>query len=153
MQQSLGPVEFLVVVFEGNQFKGEIIPALTDLTDTGMIRIIDLAIVSKDAAGNILLFEAGELTGEVADALVKLEGEHDALLSEEDLLAVAEDLPDNSTAAAMLFENVWAARLAAAVRGADGQVLMNMRVPHDVVEAVRQSLIAASKLAQAQIVA
>ena len=96
MQQTLGPVEYLVVVFEGNQFKGEIIPALNDLRDKGLLRIIDLAIVAKDQEGNVLLLEASELTGEVAEALVKLEGEHDDLLSEADLLLVAEDLPNLS---------------------------------------------------------
>ena len=146
MQQTLGPVEYLVVVFEGNQFKGEIIPALSDLRDKGLLRIIDLAIVAKDQEGNVLLLEASELTGEVAEALVKLEGEHDDLLSEADLLLVAEDLPNNCTAAAMLFENVWAARFAEAVRNANGQVVMNVRIPHDVIEAARHSLIEASKL-------
>ena len=146
MQQTLGPVEYLVVVFEGNQFKGEIIPALNDLRDKGLLRIIDLAIVAKDQEGNVLLLEASELTGEVAEALVKLEGEHDDLLSEADLLLVAEDLPNNCTAAAMLFENVWAARFAEAVRNASGQVVMNVRIPHDVIEAARRSLIEASKL-------
>jgi hypothetical protein len=145
MQQTLGPVEYLVVVFEGNQFSGEIIPALSELVDNGLVRIIDLAIVSKDEEGNVLLFEASELSGEVAEALVKLEGEHDDLLSEEDLLMVAEDLPNNSTAAAMLFENVWAARFAEAVRNANGEVLMNVRIPNHIVETVRQSIVEAAR--------
>ena len=145
MQQTLGPVEYLVVVFEGNQFSGEIIPALSELVGNGLVRIIDLAIVSKDEEGSVLLFEASELSGEVAEALVKLEGEHDDLLSEEDLLMVAEDLPNNSTAAAMLFENVWAARFAEAVRDANGEVLMNVRIPNHVVETVRQSIVEAAR--------
>ncbi|MFO7632003.1 MAG: DUF6325 family protein [Caldilinea sp.] len=145
MQQTLGPVEYLVVVFEGNQFSGEIIPALSELVDNGLVRIIDLAIVSKDEEGNVLLFEASELSGEVAEALVKLEGAHDDLLSEKDLLMVAEDLPNNSTAAAMLFENVWAARFAEAVRDANGEVLMNVRIPNHVVETVRQSIVEAAR--------
>ena len=98
------------------------------------------AVISKDAEGNVLLFEAGELMDEVGEALAELEGEHDDLLSEEDLLMAAEDLPNNSTAAAMLFENVWAARFAQAVRNAGGEVLVNVRVPHDIVEAVQEML-------------
>jgi hypothetical protein len=143
MQPIVGPVEYLVVGFEGNRFRGEIIPALTALLDQGLIRMLDLAIISKGADGSVLLFEAGELHDEVGQALARLEGEHDALLSEADLLMAAEDLADNNTAAAMLFENVWAGRFAQAVRNANGEVLMNVRIPHDVVVAVQQSIVAA----------
>lgn len=141
MQSTLGPVEYLVLYFEGNQFRGEIIPALSELVDSGMIRIIDLGVIIKNDVGDVLLYESSELSAEVADALAQLEGEHDDLLSEEDLLMVAEDLPNNSTAAAILFEHVWATRFAQAVRNANGEVLMNVRIPNQVVESVRQTLI------------
>lgn len=145
MTQALGPVEFLVAAFEGNRFKGEIVPALNDLIDQGLIRIIDLAVISKDLSGNVTIFEAGELKDDVAQALAKLNCEFAGMLSEEDLRLTAEDLPNNSTAAAMLFENVWATRFAQAIRNADGQLLVNVRIPNDVVETVRQSFIEASK--------
>jgi len=145
MAQILGPVEYLIVDFPGNEFSGEIIPALNDLVDSETIRIIDLSIISKDAEGNVTIFEASELASEVADALVKLEGEHDELLSEADLLMAAEEMPNNSTAAALLFENLWAARFAQAVRNANGEVLMNVRIPNETVLAVRQSIIDAAK--------
>lgn len=140
MQEVIGPVEYLIVAFEGNQFKGEIVPALTSLLDQGLVRILDLAVISKDADGNVTLFEASELPDEVSQAIAALEGEHDDLLSEDDLLMAAEDLENNMTAAAMLFENVWAARFAQSIRNANGEVLLNVRIPHAVVEAVQQSL-------------
>ena len=145
MIDALGPVEYLVVVFEGNRFRGEIVPALNELTDNGMIRIIDLAVISKDVPGNITIFEASELKDDVAQALAKLNCEFAGMLSEEDLLLAAADLPNNSTAAAMLFENVWATRFAQAIRHADGEVLVNVRIPNDVVEGVRQSFIEVSR--------
>ena len=141
MQSTLGPVEYLLVDFPGNHFSGEIIPALSELVDSGTIRIIDLSIISKDGAGNVTIFEASELSGEVAAALAALEGDHDDLFAEEDLLLAAEEMPDNSTAAALLFENVWAARFAQSVRNANGEVLMNVRIPNHVVETVRQAII------------
>ncbi len=140
MEDTLGPVEYLVVAFEGNQFKGEIIPALTDLLAQGLICIIDLAVVSKDLAGNVVTLEMTELTPEIAEALAQFDCELPGMLSEEDLIMVAEDLENNTTAAAMLFENVWAGRFAQAVRDANGQMLLNVRIPSDVIEAVRQSL-------------
>jgi hypothetical protein len=142
MQPIIGPVEYLIVAFNGNQFRGEIVPALTALTDQGLIRILDLAIISKGPDGTVVLFEAGELHDEVSQALAMLEGEHDALLAEADLLMAAEEMEYNTTAAAMLFENVWAGRFAQAVRNADGEVLVNVRIPHSVVEAVQQSVAA-----------
>lgn len=145
MTEALGPVEYLIVAFEGNRFKGEIVPALNELTDNGLIRIIDLAVISKDAPGNITIFEASELKDDVAQALARLDCEFAGMLSEEDLLLAAADLPENSTAAAMLFENVWAMRFAQAILNANGEVLVNVRIPNDVVETVRQSLIEASK--------
>jgi hypothetical protein len=140
MQQVLGPVEYLIVAFEGNQFKGEIIPALNELLDQGLIRILDLAVISKDGDGNVVLFEAGELMDSVSQSLALLEGEHDDLLSEDDLLMAAEDLDNNTTAAAMLFENVWAARFAQSIRSAGGEVVMNVRIPNSTVAAVQQLL-------------
>ncbi len=145
MQSTLGPIEYLVIYFEGNQFRGEIIPTLNELVDSGLIRIIDLGVIIKDAVGDVLLYESSELAADVADALATLEGEHDDFLSEEDLLLVAEDLPNNSTAAAILFENVWATRFAQSVRNANGEVLMNVRIPNHVVETVRQAILDAAE--------
>lgn len=145
MTATLGPVEYLVVTFEGNRFKGEIVSALNDLLDNGLIRIIDLAVISKDEPGHITIFEASEMKGDVARALAELDCEFAGILSEADLLLAAADLPNNCTAAAMLFENVWAKRFAQAIRDADGEVLMNVRIPNNVVEMVRRSFIESSK--------
>jgi uncharacterized membrane protein len=144
MTQALGPVEYLIFYFEGNQFRGEILSALTDLLDKGLVRIIDLAVVSKDEEGTVTILEANELQAEVAEALIKLEGELTGLLSEEDLLMVAEELDNNTTAAALLFEHVWATEFAQAIRNANGQLLMNVRIPNDVVEEARESILAAA---------
>lgn len=144
MREALGPIEYLVVEFPGNQFTGEIIPALTQLVGTGLIRIIDLAVISKDAYGNITILESGELPSDAAAPLLQVEDHVDDLMSENDLLMAAEELHNNCTAAAMLFENVWAVQFLRAVRNANGQVLANVRVPHDVIEAVQEMLVEAS---------
>lgn len=142
----LGPVEYLAVRFEGNQFRGEIVPALNELIDSGMIRVIDLAVVSKDEAGSVTIFEASELPGDLAAALEILDLELPGMLSEEDLMMVANDLPPNCTAATLLFDNVWAARFARAIRDANGEVLLNVRIPHAVVRDAKATLIEAAGL-------
>ena len=62
----MGPVEYLVIEFPGNQFKGEIVPALAELTENGTIRILDLLFIKKDEDGNVLSFELSALALEEA---------------------------------------------------------------------------------------
>ncbi|MCA9865007.1 MAG: hypothetical protein KC410_00810 [Anaerolineales bacterium] len=130
----VGPVEYIVIDFPGNQFNGEIIPALQELVDNGTVRIIDLIVVQKDSDGNVAAVEIDEM-GEGAAAFLGLDFEVQGLLSEEDLALIGEELPDNSTAALMVWENVWASRFAQAVRNANGIVVDNARIPHDIVAA------------------
>jgi len=140
----IGPVEFVIIEFAGNQFNGDIAPALAELVDSGTVRIIDLAVVSKDSAGNLTILELQELTPELADALLKLTGEVSGLLSEEDLLGIGEDMEPNTTGAAMLVEHIWATRFAAAVRAANGNLVLSERIPGAIIDEVRATLITAA---------
>ena len=140
----LGPVEFIVVYFDGNAFDGSVAAELSALVESGMIRVIDLAVVSKDAAGTATIYEMQELSVELAGALVRLAGEVPGLLSEADILDIAETLPPSTTAATMLFEHVWATRFADAVRAANGRLVSSERIPHDVMAEARATLIAAA---------
>ena len=144
MSEPIGPVEFLIIGFAGNQFNGDIAPALVEMVEAGTVRIIDLAVVSKDGEGNATIFEMQELSPDVADALIALTGEVSGLLSEEDLLGVAEDLAPNSTAAAILVEHIWATRFAQAVRAAKGDLLLSERIPGAVIDEVRATLLSAA---------
>ena len=128
----IGPVEFIVLAFPGNRFKGEIVPALAELVENETIRIIDLAFVKKDADGSVMTIELDDMDDQEAGGLGD-HGDVGDLLNEEDLLAAAEALEPNNSAAVLVWENTWAARFAQAVRGADGVVLENARIPHDVV--------------------
>ena len=134
----IGPVEYAIVAFPGNKFTGQIAPALADLVEAGTIRIIDLAFVGKDAAGEVLAFEITDLEPDVREALEKSGAEATGLLNEEDLAATAEELEPNSSAMLIVWEDIWAAKLAQAVRDADGVVLDLERIPHDVVMAARE---------------
>jgi hypothetical protein len=143
--EAIGPVELIVVGFAGNRFTGEIAPALAELVDQGLIRIIDLVVVSKDAEGNVTILEMQELSPEVAGAFTRLDDAVSGLLSEADLEEIADDLAPNSTAAAMLFEHVWATRFATAVRAAHGELLLSERIPHAVVAEARATFLAAAR--------
>ena len=132
---SFGPVEYLIVAFPGNQFKGEIIPALADLVDAGTIRIIDLAFVMKDADGAVVTAELGDLDSEIFKAFDALSPETMGLLNEEDLAAAGEELDPNSSAALLVWEDTWATALRDAIVNAGGEVLDLERVPYQVVNA------------------
>jgi uncharacterized membrane protein len=133
---SYGPIEYLIVGFPGNKFKGEIIPALAELVENNTIRILDLVFIAKDEEGNVAAMELTELDPEDEAAAMSDISEVDAgLLNEDDIQLAAESLENNSSAGLLVFENVWAARFAEAVRNADGRLLANERIPHDVVEA------------------
>ena len=131
-----GPIEYLIVGFPGNKFKGEIIPALAELVENNTIRILDLVFIAKDEEGNVAALELSELDPEDEAAAMSDISEVEAgLLNEDDIQLAAESLENNSSAGLLVFENVWATRFAEAVRNADGQLLANERIPHDVVEA------------------
>jgi hypothetical protein len=137
MGSEIGPVDYMIVAFPGNQFKGEIAPALADLVDAGTIRIIDLAFVGKNADGETASFELTELDPEVQAGFERAGIEVSGLFNEEDLQAAAEELEPNSSAALLVWENVWAREVAQAIRNAGGELLDFERLPHDVVQAAR----------------
>ncbi|MGH3082215.1 MAG: DUF6325 family protein [Gaiellaceae bacterium] len=138
----LGPVDYMIVAFPGNQFKGEIAPALSDLVKNGTIRIIDLAFVAKDSEGDTAAFELMDIDPEVRKGIENLGVEIEGLFNDEDLAAAAEELEPNSSAALLVWENVWARNVAQAMRDAGGVLYDFGRLPHDVVQAARDAALA-----------
>jgi Family of unknown function (DUF6325) len=138
----LAPVDYLIVAFPGNEFKGEIAPALADLVEKGTIRIIDLAFVAKDADGNIAAFELTDIDPDVRKGFENMGVEVNGLFNEEDLQAAGEELDPNSSAALLVWENLWAKDVAQAIRNAGGELLDFERLPHEVVQAARDAALA-----------
>jgi uncharacterized membrane protein len=142
--EEIGPVDYAIIAFPGNEFRGEIAPALADLVDAGTIRIIDAAFVGKDANGDVLAFELTELAPDVQEALDALGIEVEGLFNEDDIMAAGEELEPNSSACLLIWENVWARTVAQAMRDAGGVLLDFDRLPHDVVQAAREYVLAAA---------
>jgi hypothetical protein len=138
----LGPVDYMIVAFPGNEFRGEIAPALADLVEAGTIRIIDLAFVAKDADGDVVALELTELDPKVREGFENLGIEVQGLFNEGDLAAAGEELEPNSSAALLVWENVWAREVAQALRDAGGVLLDFERLPHEVVRAARDAALA-----------
>ena len=131
---SLGPVEILAIEFSGNHFRGEVADALRDLVENETIRIIDLVFVKKEANGDIRAVELSDLDPDDFLAFDPVVAETSGMLSEEDIERFAASIPPNHSVGLMLFENTWAAKFSAAARRANGQVLINERIPAAVIE-------------------
>jgi Family of unknown function (DUF6325) len=142
MAEEIGPVEYMIVAFPGNRFRGEIAPALADLIEAGTIRVIDIAFVGKDADGEVAAFELTDLDRDVREGLERLGVEVSGLFNEDDLMAAAEELEPNSSAALLVWEDIWAREVAQAMRDAGGVLYDFGRLPHDVVQAAREYALA-----------
>jgi len=125
----LGPVDWIVVEFPGSKFNGQIAPALLDLVERDLIRLLDLLVLKKDADGSLEAFELSDLDqGEIGD-LRTYELELAMLLSEEDVTSLAAAIEPGSSAGVLVWENTWAAPFASAVRRSGGQLVASGRIP------------------------
>jgi hypothetical protein len=132
----VGPVDLLIVEFPGNQFKGEIAPALRDLITDGTVRVLDLLFVYKDADGEVGSVELAGLGPDLEPAFADLDGQlGGGLLDAEDVAQVGADLAPNSSAALIVWENTWAARFVTAMRNAGAKVVDQARIPAEAVAA------------------
>ncbi len=136
---NLGPVEYVVIGFPGNKFKGQIAPALMDLIDKSTIHIIDLIFVKKDGDGTVSSVEWDQLDSDELAALQGITGEIRDLINEADIQHLAEGLEPNTSAAVIVWENTWARAFADAVRDAAGQLVAFERIPREVIEAALQT--------------
>jgi hypothetical protein len=125
----LGPVDWIVVEFPGSKFNGEIAPTIRDLVQRGLIRVLDLLILKKDADGSLEAFEISDLDPSEVGDLRSYEAQLAMLLSEDDVTAVANAVEPGSSAAVLVWENLWAAPFASAVRRTGGQLVASGRIP------------------------
>ena len=138
-----GPVDYLVVKFPGNKFNGEIAPELANLERNKIIRIIDLAFVLKDTKGNVLITEAkdmGKHTGDAFSAFAQAISDAE-WFSIDDLETIAADLPLNSSAAILLFENTWAIHFKEALLHSGAELVGQGRIPSEIIRTVEQKLV------------
>jgi hypothetical protein len=127
----VGPIDYLVVEFPADKakFDGEAMSELKTLVDDGLIRVLDLLIIKKEADGSFDASEVHEFEASDAGLLRELGAEAAEFLAVEDVEAIAEILEPGSVAAVLVWENTWAVPFAVAVRNAGGQLVANGRIP------------------------
>ncbi|RAG87406.1 DUF1269 domain-containing protein [Streptacidiphilus pinicola] len=125
----MGPIDYLVVEFPGSRMTGEGLPLLVDLVERGIIRILDLAFVRKEIDGTVTALEIADLNGDGVLDLTVFEGASSGLVSQDDLQEAAVILSPGDSAGILVYENVWAAPFAAALRRGGGRLVAGGRIP------------------------
>lgn len=125
----LGPIDWIVVEFPAgaSTFTGKMARELAALADAELVRILDLLIVTKDAAGEIDVTEFEDMGDR--GSLGALEGQMAEVLALEDIENVAEAMEPDSAAGVLVWENTWAAPFAVAARESGGQLIASGRIP------------------------
>lgn len=139
--QEMGPVDYIVIEWPDRQPTGEAAPIVADLVDRGIIRVLDLAFITKAQDGTVTALEIEDLA-EVSESFKLFEGASSGLLGADDMQEAAKALEPGASAALPVFENRWAAPFASAIRRSGGQLVANGRIP---VQAVLAALEAAEK--------
>ena len=137
---SIGPLELLVVGFEGGRFNGQIAKAIEAAEATGAVRVVDLLFVRKTANGDIAAMEIEEADDSYNRDFDSLNLDIRGLLTEDDAMTLAALLPTDTTAAVALIEHTWATDIADAIQDAGGQLLANQRISRRTMDAVRDEL-------------
>jgi uncharacterized membrane protein len=138
----MGPLEYVVIEFEGNHLTGEIVPELHRLRDMGIVRVVDLLLIQKDAQGKVNARELSDLDEEEAKPYGPIAGDMLDLLSDEDIEAAASGLPLNSSGAIALLEHTWATHLRDTIRNAQGRLIAGGLLPASEVERLTAELVA-----------
>ena len=125
----LGPIDYLVVEFPAgaSNFTGEMAAELVRLVDAGIIRVVDVLVLTKDDDGAVEAMELSDV-GELGE-LQAIEAQLAELLAEDDVENLAAAMEPGSTAGVLIWENLWAAPFASAARRSGGQLIANGRIP------------------------
>jgi len=136
----VGPIDYLAVEFPGGRLTGDGLAALVDLTDRGIIRILDLVVAQVDSDGSFTVVELADLDGDGELDLAVFEGVRSGLLDEEDLAKSAELVEAGNAVGVIVYENTWAGPFVTAMRNAGAEVIASGRIPADDVIAALDAL-------------
>lgn len=125
-----GPIDYIIVGFTGNNFKGEILKELGDAVDKGTIAVLDLAVIVKDDKGNVSEVEINTLGDSIAKLFPGVDDDT-GLITEDDVAEVGDVLDNNCAAGLLIVEHVWAKGLKKAIIDANGVLLAEGRIHPD----------------------
>jgi hypothetical protein len=130
--EAMGPVDAVVIGFPaGAPMTGDAVPLLMDLIDKGVIRVLDVMFVTKEADGTYAGFNATDLTSDSVGDLTVFEGASSGLIHDDDLTKAADVIEPGTSAVLIVYENRWSVPFAAAVRRNGGELVAHARIPHE----------------------
>jgi Family of unknown function (DUF6325) len=127
--ETMGPISYLIVEFPDNKMTGEGFPALVDLVDRGLIRILDLQFVTRRADGSVAAIELRDLDSDGQLDLTIFEGASSGLLDQSDFDDAANALEPGSSAGILIFENRWATTFVEALRRGGAELVAAGYIP------------------------
>ena len=128
-----GPIDFLALEFKTDQLTGEGMAELIELVEKEIVRVIDLVIILKDEDGEVQVLEIEELDPETLAIFDPLDVEVSGIIQMEDIELIAAEMENNTTAALLLYENLWAIKFGEAITRSSGRMLMFDRIPFEVI--------------------
>lgn len=123
-----GPIDYVLIEFPAERLTGAVAPALMDLVDRGVVRLLDLVVISKDADGSVAGVEVTDPAGPGA-GFEYFAGARSGLLGDEDMRAAAEAMRPGTVAALIVYENAWAVPFVGAVLDSGGELIASARIP------------------------
>lgn len=135
----VGPVDIAVVAFDEPKFDGSIASAIADLVANGIVRVLDIVLVNKDAEGEVTILEVTDVDGDGIPDLVAVQGDIPGLIAEDDARAAIEAMPEDSAIAIIAWENTWLVRARNAIASSGGTLIAFERIPAEDVMAVLES--------------
>jgi Family of unknown function (DUF6325) len=134
----LGPVDIVIIGYPADApMTGEAVPLMLDLVERGIIRVLDVMFVVKEADGTFSGFEASGLDERGVGDLKEFEGASSGLLGEDDVATAADAIEPGTAAVMIVYENRWAGPFVAAVRRNGGVPIAFERIPaQDVIDAL-----------------
>jgi hypothetical protein len=128
----LGPVDIALIGYPaGAPMTGEAVPLLLDLVDRGVVRVLDVMFVTKEADGTFAGFDATDLDADGVGDFQLFEGASSGLLGDDDVKQAADAIEPGTSAVMIVYENRWAAPFIAAVRRNGGVPIAFQRIGVD----------------------
>ena len=126
-----GPIDYIVVGFDGLKFDGSIMKALGEAIDNGTIGLLALSVLAKDESGNVGELNIADLGDEYLVEIGERSAVQSDLISEEDISEVGDLLPENTAAGLLIIEHLWAIPLKEAIIAANGTLIAEGRIHPD----------------------
>ena len=137
---TLGPLEYTVIGFTGNEFDGSIAREIGRVVENGTIRIVDAVALMKDAQGDVAIIEIDAKADPRFQSIAPLLKDRMGLFTPEDLATIALSLPEETAALVVLFEHRWAVHVKEAIQAANGVLIAREVIAPEILEEVAAEL-------------